>query len=85
VDAPEIEEECEQERRLALKARDGLRSMLDGAGQVFLEQVKRGKYAGRVVARVIGPNGRNVADAMIQAGHGRPYQGGNRQGWCAEK
>jgi len=48
---------------------------------VELRNVKRGKYAGRILADVF-YNGQNVTEAILQAGHGRPYDGGKREGWC---
>jgi len=49
---------------------------------VQLENVKHGKYAGRVVAEVILDGGENLADKIIQQGLGREYHGGRREGWC---
>lgn len=80
VDAPEIRGQCEGERRLAVEARDALKALLGDS--VVLEDVQRGKYAGRVVARVTAQGGRDATDAMIQAGYGRPYHGGQRRKWC---
>jgi len=48
---------------------------------VELRIVKRGKYAGQMLADVF-YNGENVTDTMLNAGHGRPYDGGKRRGWC---
>lgn len=48
---------------------------------VELRNVKRGKYAGRILADVF-YNGQNVTEAILKAGHGRVYDGGKREGWC---
>jgi hypothetical protein len=40
------------------------------------------KYNGRVVADVATRTTPNVSTALIAAGHGRPYGGGRRAGWC---
>jgi len=49
---------------------------------VFLEHVKHGKYAGRVVADVKLNSGDNLAAKIINQGLGREYHGGAREGWC---
>lgn len=85
VDAPEIRGKCEEEKRLAVESREALKALLGDAGKVLLEKIERGKYAGRVVARVTGQDGRDVTEAMLRSGHGRPYDGGQRQGWCSDK
>ena len=85
VDTPEIRGQCEKEKRLAIEAREELKTALGGIGKmVVLEEMKRGKYSGRVIARVINSNGKNVSDSMIQTGHGRKYSGGDRQSWCSK-
>lgn len=50
---------------------------------VFLQNVKHGKYAGRVVADVKLDGGANLADKIISQGLGREYHGGARKGWCS--
>ena len=81
VDIPEIRGGCDTEKQLALDAREHARTLLERGG-VTLHDVRRGKYAGRVVARVILSDGTDLADALIEAGLGRPYEGGKREGWC---
>lgn len=85
MDTPEIRGKCPEEKRLAIEAREALKTALGGiGGEVMLQQVKRGKYSGRVVALVVNQDGRNVSEAMIQSGHGRVYDGGKREGWCRD-
>lgn len=51
--------------------------------RVVLQDVERGKYAGRVVADVILPDGRSAAAVLLAEGIGRPYDGrSRREGWC---
>lgn len=79
VDTPEIKGRCPSEREKAIAARDFTRSMLEG-GTVTLSDLERGKYF-RIVADVeVG--GHNLARELIDAGHGRTYDGGKRAGWC---
>jgi endonuclease YncB( thermonuclease family) len=77
----EIRGKCEEEKQKALEARDYVRSLILGE-VVQLENVKHGKYAGRVVAEVILDGGENLADKIIGQGLGREYHGGRREGWC---
>jgi endonuclease YncB( thermonuclease family) len=77
----EIRGKCEEEKQKALEARDYVRSLILGE-VVQLENVKHGKYAGRVVAEVILDGGENLADKIISQGLGREYHGGKREGWC---
>ncbi len=80
VDTPEIKGKCNQERKLAIMARDFVREKIGKT--VMLENVKSGKYAGRVVATVLLEDGSNLANTLIDAGLGRPYNGGKRRSWC---
>ena len=81
VDTPEIRGKCDQERSLAIQARD---FVIEKIGKtVVLENVKHGKYAGRVVAAVLLEDGSNLANILIDAGLGRAYNGGKRPSWCS--
>ncbi len=42
--------------------------------------MERGKYF-RILADVYGDD-QSLSEALIQAGHARPYDGGTREGWC---
>ncbi|MBC8339503.1 MAG: thermonuclease family protein [Alphaproteobacteria bacterium] len=81
VDAPEIKGKCELERRLAVRARK-LVSERSAGGTVVLSQIHYGKYAGRVVARVHTPDGKDLSELLKRAGLGRSYDGGRRPLWC---
>ncbi len=80
IDTPELKGKCKGEKKLAQKARDFL---IELAGDtVTLRDIHYGKYAGRVVARVFIERGTDIVAALLNAGHGRLYSGGKRQGWC---
>ena len=81
VDAPEINGKCENERRLAIKARNFIVSMTAG-GVVVLRQIHYGKYAGRVVARVYSRDDKDFSKGLLHAGLGRAYKGRRRASWC---
>ena len=84
-DAPEIKGKCAEESKAAQEATKMLREIL-ASGPVTLHDIGPDKYFGRVVAsvRVKLSDGRetDVAQMMIAAGMGRPYNGGTRGGWC---
>jgi micrococcal nuclease len=84
ADAPEIKAHCAAEKRLALAARQFTTSRLVGR-TVLLEDVREDKYPKRVDAYVIMPDGRDLGEALISAGLARPYDGGQRQSWCADQ
>jgi len=81
VDTPEIRGKCDAEKQKAIEARDYVKGLILGE-VVQLENVKHGKYAGRVVADVILDGGESLADKIIQQGLGREYHGGKRARWC---
>ncbi len=83
VDTPELRGQCEQEKALAIAARDFVRELLFDQ-TVILSEIENDKYGGRVIARVHLAAGDDLAEVIIEAGYGRPYEGGAREGWCDE-
>ncbi len=83
VDTPErgSRAQCEAEAELAERARDFVVRAIEGAERVEFCEPLWGKYAGRVVARVV-VDGEDLAEKLIIAGLARAYDGGQRQGWC---
>jgi len=81
VDAPELAGRCPDERARALAARAFLADRV-GDGRVLLQDIRYGKFAGRVVARVVDPQGRDLGRALLEAGLARAYGGGRRRPWC---
>ena len=86
-DAPELKGKCAEEMKAAQDATDMLRDILN-SGPVTLHDIGPDKYFGRVVAsvRVKLKDGieTDVAEMMIAAGMGRPYNGGARGSWCGK-
>ena len=81
VDAPELRGACEAERAAARAARAWLDAQLAGAA-VRLVDVRFDKYGGRVLARVLDPQGRDVGAALVAEGLARAYDGRRREPWC---
>ena len=82
IDAPELKAACAEELRLAEAASDALRDLLR-PGEVAVYNIGPDKYQGRIVADVATKQTGNVAAALIATGHVRLYNGGHRNGWCA--
>lgn len=85
-DAPETKSRCAAERAAGEDARRALADAL-AAGPVWLTDVSRDKYGGRIVAsaRIARPGGApgvatsdDLAEWMLAGGFGRPYGGGRR-------
>ncbi len=90
IDAPELKGKCDRERDLARRARAYLLDRIGpaaagagaGAGAVRLWEVRYGKYAGRVLARVETLDGTDLGRDLVAAGLARPYDGRRRASWC---
>jgi endonuclease YncB( thermonuclease family) len=82
IDAPELKAACPQELQMAEAASDALRALL-GEGGVTISHIGPDKYNGRVLADVATKKTGNVSAALLAAGHARSYNGGHRDGWCA--
>ncbi len=81
IDAPELRGRCDAEQELAERAKAYLSAMV-GGGSVTLSEVRYGKFAGRVIARVANAAGEDLSQALVAAGLARPYEGGRRESWC---
>jgi endonuclease YncB( thermonuclease family) len=82
IDAPELKAACPEELQMAEAATGALRDLLR-QGDVAIYNIGPDKYAGRVVADVATKRVGNVSTALIGTGHVRAYNGGHRNGWCA--
>ena len=83
IDAPEMRGRCAEESALAERSRARLAALLAG-NRLRLVDVHYGKYAGRVVARVLTEDGRDVARILLEEKLVRPYAGGRRTPWCGD-
>lgn len=78
VDTPEIRGDCPREKALARKARAFVQQTLESAELIALRDIRQGKYAGRVVGRLV-VGGEPLSELLIAARLGRPYDGGGRE------
>ena len=81
IDTPERRGRCPRETRAAEAARRYLQS-LAADGEIQLLEVRYGKFAGRVLARVMDDRNRDLAAEMLASGHARAYDGRRRADWC---
>lgn len=81
IDAPELNGRCAEESERAARAKARLAALLAG-GRLQLVDIHYGKYAGRVVARVLAEDGRDVGKILLEERLARPYRGGRRAPWC---
>ena len=81
IDTPEIRGKCHEEKVKALAAKA---YTMGAVGQyVSLYDIRKGKYAGRVIARVETQDGHDLGALLIVEGLARFYKGGTRKGWCS--
>ena len=86
VDTPEKgwRAKCDAEKRAGRAATAFTEAAIAGAGSVLVRDPAWGKWGGRVVADLI-LDGSSLSSALLETGHGRPYDGGKRRGWCGAK
>jgi endonuclease YncB( thermonuclease family) len=82
IDTPELKARCPQELVKAEAARAKLASIL-AEGSLELSRVGLDKFGGRIDAAASTRSTPDVSVAMLQAGLGRSYAGGRREGWCS--
>jgi len=80
VDTPEIQGKCQQEKDLALEARDFVRNKLANAKEIKLTKLQRGKYF-RVVADVYF-DGVSLEQELLDNELAYKYTGGKKSSWC---
>jgi len=51
---------------------------LKGAKTVIVSDIQLGKFSGRVLGK-LSRNGKDLGEALIKAGHAKPYSGGKRK------
>lgn len=88
IDTPEVRGACADENALAAQATSFVRDALgtdDNPPTISLFEVTEDKYGGRVVARVVVADGRDLGAALIAAQLAQPYDGGTRPNWCKEE
>ena len=81
VDTPEMRGKCQQEKDLALKARNRVRDLLSQAHSITLKDVERRKYFHLVAT--VEADGQDMSDLLLQEGLAVVYDGGGKtKDWC---
>ncbi len=83
IDTPEIRGKCAFEKNLAQRARRFVVKWTQ-SGWVKLKNIRRGKYAGRIIADVFGNDGGNLAKGLLKSGLAYTYSGGKKISWCGQ-
>jgi endonuclease YncB( thermonuclease family) len=84
INAPELHAKCEEEKQKAVEAKKYLEKNL--SKNLYLHNLKWGKYAGRVIATVTDDNDHNIFDEMIEKKMVVRYSGkSKRKSWCVKK
>lgn len=83
IDTPEKGDRarCAAERAAANAATQAARQLISAADTVTINRTGRQDDYGRTIGYVL-IDGRDLGDAMIAAGHARPWRG-RREPWCA--
>lgn len=82
VDTPEIHGECDEEIKMAIRAKERLEELIPVGSVIEIKNIKDDKYAGRIDANVFDSSGRDVGLLLVREKLGRHYSGGKRQSWC---
>lgn len=82
VDTPELHGTCDTEKLLAVEAKNYTEMLLQEAEDIVVTVYGVGKYGRPLVS--IDYDGEDMAEALIEAGLGKKYDGGTRPDWCEE-
>jgi len=83
IDTPELNGKCLQEKQLAQSARRFVVNWTY-SGRIKLKNIRRGKYAGSIIADVFDSEGRNLAQALLKRRMAYTYSGGKKTSWCGQ-
>lgn len=83
INTPEKRTRVHCEKAAGIAATEFTQSFLDTAQKIIITDVRDGKYAGRQLGNVY-VDGNSLSEALLNAGHARPYDGGSRSAWCED-
>lgn len=84
IDTPEIHGQCENEIKMAIKAKERLAQLLPIDSEIELSEIKDDKYLGRIDAIVHNTLGMEVGGVLVNEKLARKYNGGHRNPWCSK-
>ncbi|NOY62410.1 MAG: thermonuclease family protein [Gammaproteobacteria bacterium] len=80
VDVPKLKGKCDAEANKARKAKRFVKAVLKSTQKVELRDIKRNREYPLTADVYLDDS--SLADKLIRAGLGRPYDGKKRYGWC---
>jgi len=81
---PEILGQCDKEKKLAVKARNFVNTVLENAGEIELFDLERGEYF-NLTARIMA-NGENVSKMLLDKKFALPATDtSGKSNWCKKK
>lgn len=83
INTPEKRTRVICEKTAGIAATEFTQAFLDSAARITITDVQDGKYAGRQLGNVYA-DGNSLSEALLNAGHARPYNGGSRSAWCED-
>jgi micrococcal nuclease len=81
IDAPELSGACRLEEEQAQQAKKALHHLISSR-TVLLRDIRYGKYAGRIIARLETEGGQDIASLLLSRNLVRAYHGRSRKSWC---
>jgi len=80
IDTPELRGHCPAETEAGVRARTHVQGLVDQVGgRLWLHDVRLGKYAGRVLGRLVTQQGLDLGRSLIAARLAVPYEDRNAQ------
>ena len=81
IDTPELRGKCDNEKILAVKAKERVEALLKASDTIMLENLSRGSFF-RIVADVI-IDGVSLGEIILNEDLATPYRPGSESPWCA--
>jgi endonuclease YncB( thermonuclease family) len=80
IDTPELRGKCDNEKILAVKAKERVEALLKASDTIMLENLSRGSFF-RIVADVI-IDGVSLGEIILNEDLATPYRPGSEPPWC---
>lgn len=82
IDAPEIRGKCDEEKALAIKARDFIEGWHGRRITLVVPDKRPRDQYGRLLAYVRNERGEDLGEKLVEAGLAVRWAGKRHQGWC---
>lgn len=81
IDTPEMKGKCDQEKELAIKAREIVVQNLPIGSTILLTRIGRDKFF-RIDASIVLGDGKDLSQLLIDNQLAYPYNGETKKSWC---